>query len=335
MLVYTIRKIKLCFEFYFPVHHLSKGDVMKKAFVISCLTLIALFFTSANVYAQQQSDEAAIRACIEKNIQATQNEDLDAFWETCKLDNAQFRKQTEFIMNFLFETYDLSYKIDSYKLISNDGKTAAVEVVMTTKKIRGPEFQDNQSKAKHTLKKIDGKWYIVGSNILDVVYLKPSTAGNPETKNYYKQNIVKVIKRDCQLSSPLNAAVPNAANLSENEKFDRRSQQIYNYVRNAKKSLNYDELPSDFVSAYISHLNAWDQKGMKMANHPDLDTWSNIADVLVHDLFGDVFHAFDLSDRLKEYISQLKQIDSKIATTWQDVEAVAIKYGVNVSQYQE
>ena len=67
----------------------------------------------------------------------------------------------------MFKTYDVEYKIDSYKLISYDGDTAAVEIVVTTKKIRGPEFQDNQTKQKHNLKKIDGKWYIVNSKMLE------------------------------------------------------------------------------------------------------------------------------------------------------------------------
>ena len=116
----------------------------------------------------EPGEEAAIRACIEKNIQATQNEDLDAFWETSKPANAQIKEQTEAVMKILFETYDLSYTIDSYKLTSYHGDSASVEVVMTTKKISGPEFNDNQIKSQHDLKKIDGKWYLVNSQMLDI-----------------------------------------------------------------------------------------------------------------------------------------------------------------------
>ena len=143
--------------------------VMKKTFVISCLALIALLFTSSDAFAKKKSnDEAAIRACIEKNIQATQDEDIDAYWETCKPATKQEKKQTEAALKFLFATYDVSVTLDSYKLISINGDTAVVEIKMTTKKIRGPEFKDNQIKQRNSLKKIDGKWYLVSSKLLNV-----------------------------------------------------------------------------------------------------------------------------------------------------------------------
>ena len=142
---------------------------MKKTFVISCLALIALFFSSSDAFAKKKtSDEAAVRACIEKNLKASQDEDIDTYWETCKPTSALVKKQTEAVMKVVFEKYDLSYKLDSYKLISIDGNTAVVEIEMTTKKIRGPEFKDNQIKQRNNLKKIDGKWYIVSSEILSV-----------------------------------------------------------------------------------------------------------------------------------------------------------------------
>lgn len=142
---------------------------MKKTFVISCLALIALLFTSSDAFAKKKSnDEAAIRACIEKNIQATQDEDIDAYWETCKPASPLVKKQTKATLDIVFATYDLSVTLDSYKLISIDGDAAVVEIKMTTKKIRGPEFKDNQIKQRSALKKIDGKWYIVSSEILSV-----------------------------------------------------------------------------------------------------------------------------------------------------------------------
>lgn len=142
---------------------------MKKTFVFSCIALIALLFTSSDAFAKKKtSDEAAIRACIEKNLQATQDEDIDAYWETCKPASPLVKKQTKAAMDIVFATYDLSVTLDSYKLISIDGDAAVVEIKMTTKKIRGPEFKDNQIKQRNSLKKIDGKWYIVSSEILSV-----------------------------------------------------------------------------------------------------------------------------------------------------------------------
>ncbi|MBR5711766.1 MAG: hypothetical protein IKX40_13495 [Thermoguttaceae bacterium] len=156
---------------------------MKKTFVISCLALIALFFSSSDAFAKKKtSDEAAVRACIEKNLKASQDEDIDTYWETCKPTSALVKKQTEAVMKVVFEKYDLSYKLDSYKLISIDGNTAVVEIEMTTKKIRGPEFKDNQIKQRNNLKKIDGKWYIVSSEILSVNLLNEEETADENKK---------------------------------------------------------------------------------------------------------------------------------------------------------
>ena len=155
---------------------------MQKTFVIPCFALIALLFASAGVYAQQQSDEAAIRACTEKNIKATQDEDLAAYWETCKPASPLVKRQTKTALSIVFATYDLSVTLDSYKLISIDGNNAVVEIEMTTKKIRGPEFKDNQIKQRNNLKKIDGKWYIVSSEILSVNLLNEEETADENKK---------------------------------------------------------------------------------------------------------------------------------------------------------
>ena len=156
---------------------------MKKTFVISCLALIALFFSSSDAFAKKKTcDEAAVRACIKENLKATLDEDVDAFLETYKPATEQEKKQTEATLKFLFERYDLSVTIDSYKLISIDGNTAVVEIEMTTKKIRGPEFKDNQIKQRNNLKKIDGKWYIVSSEILSVNLLNEEETADENKK---------------------------------------------------------------------------------------------------------------------------------------------------------
>ncbi|MBQ2622075.1 MAG: hypothetical protein IJF84_12110 [Thermoguttaceae bacterium] len=156
---------------------------MKKTFVISCLALIALLFTGSDAFAKKKtSEEAAVRACIAKNLKATLDEDVDAYFQTFKPATEQEKKQTEAALKIVFERYDLSVTIDSYKLISIDGDSAVVEIKMTTKKIRGPEFKDNQIKQRNNLKKIDGKWYIVSSEILSVNLLNEEETADENKK---------------------------------------------------------------------------------------------------------------------------------------------------------
>ena len=152
---------------------------MKKTFVISCLALIALFFTSSDAFAKKKpktSDKGLIRYCIEKNLEAIQDEDVDAYLKTYKLGAEQEKKQEEAALKLMFEKYDFSVTLDSYKLISINGDAAVVETEMTIKKIRGPEFKDNRVKQRNALKKIDNKWYIVGTEIKGVVLINEEEA---------------------------------------------------------------------------------------------------------------------------------------------------------------
>lgn len=145
---------------------------MKKAYVFSCIALIALLIINCNVFAKTKSEEAAIQACIENEFKALQDEDIDAFWALRKAATAQEREQTNALLNMAFENYDLSFKIESYKLLNVDSEKARVEVVAVTRKMNGPEFKDNRSKSQYFLKKIDGRWYIVKTENLSVEYLE-------------------------------------------------------------------------------------------------------------------------------------------------------------------
>lgn len=121
--------------------------------------------------------------------------------------------------------------------------------------------------------------------LLCIIVYPTVGCGKANPSKEYKQNIIDVIKRDHELSAQMSASF--LSNLSDNEKLDELARRIANYVQSAKKSLNYDELPSDFVSAYISHLNAWGQKAQEVANHPDMGFWSNVFDGFLRGLCGD------------------------------------------------
>lgn len=170
-----------------------------------------------------------------------------------------------------------------------------------------------------------------GKVIQETIKTIPETI-KPETEKPYKQNIAKVIKFDHELSTKMNLSEVRSSNLSDNEKLDEIARRISNYVQSAKKALNFDELPSDFVSAYISHLNAWKQKAQEIANHPDMGFWSNVFEGFLRGLCGDFTGgAFEKEAIQNEWVSRLNQHEEDINSTWNDVEAVAAKYGVNVN----
>lgn len=144
---------------------------MQKSFIFMSIALIALLFSNPVGCVKSPSDQSAIRQCIQKNLRASQDEDIDAIWETFKPSSEQEKEQTTAILKMLFEACDLSYTIESYKLLKLEGDQADVEVVQVTKKISGPEFRDNRSTFQHSLKKIDGCWFIIGTKPMKIEYI--------------------------------------------------------------------------------------------------------------------------------------------------------------------
>lgn len=112
------------------------------------------------------NEEAELKSVIERNLKGCQEENLEM--ALMDIDDGPAKENTRMVLKKLFETYDLSYKLVSFKVISCDQNTATVEVVQETRKISGPAFQDNAATAIHTLQKRPSGWKIVSSAIKEV-----------------------------------------------------------------------------------------------------------------------------------------------------------------------
>jgi hypothetical protein len=66
---------------------------------------------------------------------------------------------------------DLSYRLDSYDVLSLDDTHARVRVTQTTTKVSGPAFKNNRVTMTDDLVKQDGKWLISTSTPEKVDYL--------------------------------------------------------------------------------------------------------------------------------------------------------------------
>jgi len=123
--------------------------------------------------AQQEAvSEDESLAAVRANIKAAQEEDLEAYLATIHPESPSYQ-QTKKLVRRLFENCDLSGELLELKLLAKTEDEARVEFVQKTRKLRGPEFQDNQVFGVHLLKKSDGRWKIMSTEIKKVEYLDP------------------------------------------------------------------------------------------------------------------------------------------------------------------
>jgi hypothetical protein len=55
--------------------------------------------------------------------------------------------------------------LNSIEVIITAGNEAKVRVIQTTRKISGQEFQDNKAFAIHTLRKSNGRWKLLRTDV--------------------------------------------------------------------------------------------------------------------------------------------------------------------------
>ncbi len=113
---------------------------------------------------QEEKDE--IVAVVERNLEATEDEDIDAFSETMYQDHPEFELAVEETKQ-MFEEFDLEYELEILDVSMVDDETATVEFEQETRAINGEDFEDNIATGVHELRTEDGEWKIYETEITD------------------------------------------------------------------------------------------------------------------------------------------------------------------------
>ena len=97
---------------------------------------------------------------LQKNLDATQNEDVAGVLETIHEDSPQL-SSTKGGMEYVFKNYDMKYELEDVKFISITNEEVKAIYQQTTKAVSGAGFASTRSIGIHTLMKSkDGNWKI-------------------------------------------------------------------------------------------------------------------------------------------------------------------------------
>lgn len=107
---------------------------------------------------------------INRNIAAANAEDVDGYMDTIHSESP-LHEQTEEALRMAFSTYDLAYSISDLAIQSSNSKEASVHFLLTTRKLKGPTFRDNQVEGVFLMRPDEGRWRIYQQEILGVTYL--------------------------------------------------------------------------------------------------------------------------------------------------------------------
>ena len=103
---------------------------------------------------------------LQKNLDATEKENVSAVLETIHEDSPQLSSTKEG-MEYVFKNFDMKYKLEDVKFISITNEEVKVIYQQTTKAVNGAGFANTRTIGIHTLKKSkDGNWKIFNTEYI-------------------------------------------------------------------------------------------------------------------------------------------------------------------------
>jgi hypothetical protein len=140
------------------------------------LVLAAVLF-AVNAYAggKAGSNDAAedrdILGVIEKNLQAAEEEDFDAWMKTYH-ERARSCKARGSEMLECFRVYDMKYALEQAKVLDRSDEEAKVYFIQLNRTVTGPDNNDKRVTGVHIMKKSYGKWKIYDTEIKRIQELR-------------------------------------------------------------------------------------------------------------------------------------------------------------------
>jgi hypothetical protein len=148
--------------------------LMVVAGLLACFVVTAIGISAIGNLASRAPAATAtledVTGVVFSNIQAVNAENINAYMATIHPDSPGY-DQTEQTLPVAFGQFDLSYRITGVQVLEQDSREAVVAFVLTTRKIRGPEFRDNVVTGQFILRKHDGVWKIYDQEIENIEYL--------------------------------------------------------------------------------------------------------------------------------------------------------------------
>ncbi|MEG0284905.1 MAG: hypothetical protein RR494_03325 [Vagococcus sp.] len=108
-------------------------------------------------------------ACLEKNINAANNKDMDTYLETL---TPEKREDTKKEMTSFFKEYDIQTELLTFDIKKQDDDHALVQAQQKSINHGDNKYRNHIAEANHTFVKIDGNWYIDQSVMSNTKFIK-------------------------------------------------------------------------------------------------------------------------------------------------------------------
>ncbi len=130
------------------------------------LTVLVLVFFAVSVQAEEDIGET-LRKLIVNALEANQMEDQEAALAMIHTGSPVYEK-IQGRIPLIFSSFDLEYELLYFQYLGRDGEYAVARIKQTTKKVKGPEFQDNKVDLIQVFRLEKGQWKFWNQVVLDM-----------------------------------------------------------------------------------------------------------------------------------------------------------------------
>ncbi len=141
------------------------------------LIVLVTVLTAFNAYAQDSSrdggasEDRDILEVIERNLQAAEKEDFEAWIQTYH-EQARSCKARGSEMLECFRVYDMKYALEQAKVLDKSDNEAKVYFIQLNRTVSGPDNNDKKITGIHIMKKSYGKWKIYDTEVKKIQELR-------------------------------------------------------------------------------------------------------------------------------------------------------------------
>ena len=136
-------------------------------------SVVALLLILAIPAAAQDPKETlatALKAVVDANVLACNQRDIEAYMLTLH-SKSPGALETRTQLADLNKQYELAYRVLSYGFIGSDADYAVARIKQETRKLKGPEFQNNEIDMMQSFRKEKGVWKVWTTSILEVKFV--------------------------------------------------------------------------------------------------------------------------------------------------------------------
>jgi ketosteroid isomerase-like protein len=140
--------------------------------LVVCSFFIISMVAGCQNNASQSGDQQAVVAVLEKNAQATQNENVDEYLSTLHPDSAMYNSSKAMLPG-VFAAADMKCRVEESKIESIDANEAVVHYTLLTESVvhNDSAFRNNRTRQIVTMRKHNNAWKMYSGKVEKIEYV--------------------------------------------------------------------------------------------------------------------------------------------------------------------